>query len=137
VDDEIGWLLDRAKIQELTARYNRSFDDGDPEAYALTFTEDGSMSVVGGPSTTGRAALAEMCRNVPWGVMHVTVDPTVTIDGDTATQVVTLLVFSRPSGPGEKARVSSTARYVDTVVRTADGWLFSNRVCTIDGWPKP
>jgi hypothetical protein len=78
-----------------------------------------------------------MCASVPWGVMHVTVDPIVTVDGDTATQDVTLLVFSRPSGPGEKPRISSTGRYVDILVRTPDGWLFSSRQCTLDGWPKP
>jgi len=136
VDEEIGWLLDRAEILELTARYNRCFDDGDPEGYALTFTEGGSMGVVGGPTTTGRAALAEMCKNVPWGVMHVTVDPIITVDGDTAIQNVTLLVFSRPSGPGEKARISATGRYLDTLVRSPDGWLFTSRECTLDGWPK-
>ena len=38
--------------------------------------------------------------------------------------------------PGDKARISSTGRYVDNLVRTPDGWLFSKRQCTLDGWPK-
>ncbi len=27
--EDVGWLLDRARIRELTARYNRCFDGGD------------------------------------------------------------------------------------------------------------
>ena len=29
MDADVRWLLDRAQIRELTARYNRCFDDGD------------------------------------------------------------------------------------------------------------
>ena len=54
MEQDVGWLLDRARIRELTARYNRCFDDGDPEGFAATFTEDGVMEVAGGPSTSGR-----------------------------------------------------------------------------------
>ena len=48
VDATMAWLVDRAQIRELTARYNRCFDDGDPEGFAATFTEDGVMEVDGG-----------------------------------------------------------------------------------------
>ena len=68
--------------------------------------------------------------------MHVTVDPIVTVDGDAATQDVTLLVLPALRTSGKSLAVSSTGRYVDTLVRSADGWLFSSRRRTLDGWPK-
>jgi uncharacterized protein (TIGR02246 family) len=137
VEPELRWLHDRAQIEELTARYNRAFDDGDPDGFAATFTDDGVMAVEGGPTTTGATALAEMCRHTPYGVVHVTVDPIVEVDGDRAVQSVALLVVQRPApdAPREE-RVSElrrTGRYTDELVRTADGWRFARRTVTLDG----
>jgi uncharacterized protein (TIGR02246 family) len=137
VDATTAWLVDRTQVRELTARYNRAFDDGDPEAFAATFTEDGVMEIDGGPTTTGRAALAEMVRRTPYGIVHVTVDAIVEVDGDRAVQDVTLLVVARPSAdtPPEKrkSRLQRTGRYHDLLVRTADGWRFERRTATLDG----
>lgn len=139
MDPHVRWLLDRTQIRELTARYNRSFDDGDPEAFAATFTEDGTMEVAGGPCTSGREALAEMCRRVPYGVVHVTVDATVDVDGDRAVQDVTLLVLARPRGGADTEvrhpRLQASGRYHDELVRTADGWRFARRTAVLDGGP--
>jgi len=136
VEADVRWLVDRARIRELTARYNRCFDDGDPEGFAATFTEDGVMEVDGTFSTSGRAALAEMVRHTPYGVKHVTVDATVEVDGDAAVQDVTLLVLARP-GPdapaGTRAKLTNTGRYHDELVRTSDGWRFAHRTAFLDG----
>jgi uncharacterized protein (TIGR02246 family) len=133
----VAWLVDRARIRELTARYNRCFDDGDPEGFAATFTPDGEMEVEGGPVTRGRAALAEMCRHTPYGIVHVTVDATVEVDGDRAVQDVTLLVVARPprdAAPDKRtSRVMRSGRYHDELVRTAEGWRFARRVASLDG----
>jgi uncharacterized protein (TIGR02246 family) len=140
VDAEVRWLLDRAQIRELTARYNRCFDDGDPDGFAATFTEDGVMEVEGTFLTSGRAALAEMVRHTPYGVKHVTVDATVEVDGDRAVQDVTLVVLSRP-GPdapaGARSKLTSSGRYHDQLVRTPDGWRFSHRTAILDGGMAP
>ena len=137
VDATMAWLVDRAQIRELTARYNRCFDDGDPEGYAATFTEDGAMEVDGGPVTTGRAALAEMVRRTPYGIVHVTVDAIIEVDGDRAVQDVTFLVVARPSAdtPADKrkSRLQRTGRYHDLLVRTPEGWRFERRTATLDG----
>jgi uncharacterized protein (TIGR02246 family) len=138
VDDELQWLLDRTRIRELTARYNRCFDDGDPDGFAATFTEDGVMEVEGTFSVTGRHGLAEMVRHTPYGVVHVTVDATVEVDGDRAVQDVKLLVLSRPgpdAGAGATSRLTNTGRYHDELVRTADGWRFTRRVAVLDVAP--
>jgi uncharacterized protein (TIGR02246 family) len=137
VDDEIRWLIDTARIRELTARYNRCFDDGDAEGFAATFTEDGVMEVAGGFSVSGRAALEQMCRNVPYGIVHVTVDATVEVDGDRAVQETTVMVLQRPkpdAAPEERSSsLSRTGRYRDELVRSPDGWKFARRTATLDG----
>jgi len=137
VEPEVRWLADRAQILELTARYNRAFDDGDPETFASLFTADGVMAVGGGPTTAGRDALAEMCRRTPYGTVHATVDATVEVDGDRATQVVTLLVLQRPAPDVPRAQrrssLTRTARYTDELVRTGAGWRFARRSVVLDG----
>ncbi len=137
MDPTLAWVVDRARIRELTARYNRCFDDGDPEGFAANFTEDGVMEVVGGPSTTGRAALAEMVRRTPYGIVHVTVDAIIEVEGDRAVQDVTLLVVARPpaDAPADKrqSRLQRTGRYHDQLVRTTEGWRFARRTVTLDG----
>jgi len=133
----MAWLVDRARIRELTARYNRCFDDGAPEGFPATFTEDRAMEIDGGPTTRGREALAEMVRRTPYGIVHVTVDAIVEVDGDRAVQDVTLLVVNRPSAdtPPEKrrSRLQRTGRYHDELVRTPDGWRFQHRIASLDG----
>ena len=137
MDPELRWLADRARIRELTARYNRCFDDGDAEGFAENFTEDGVMEVAGGFEVKGRAGLTEMCRHTPYGVVHVTVDATVEIDGDRAVQDVTVLVLQRPkpdAAPAERrTTLERTGRYHDELVRTADGWRFARRSVVLDG----
>ena len=137
MDRDLQWLLDWTAIRELTARYNRCFDDGDTDGFATTFTEDGAMEVAGGFVVEGRAGLAEMCRSTPYGVVHVTVDATIDIDGDCATQDVTVLVLARPApdavADARNTRIERSGRYHDDVVRTADGWRFARRTVTLDG----
>ncbi len=95
------------------------------------------MEIVGGPATTGRAALAEMVRRTPYGIVHVTVDAVVSVDGDRAVQDVTLLVVARPApdAPPDKrhSRLQRTGRYHDELVRTPEGWRFARRSVTLDG----
>jgi uncharacterized protein (TIGR02246 family) len=135
MDADVQWLLDRTRIRELTARYNRCFDDGDPEGFAALFTEDGVMAVDGTFSVSGRDGLAEMVRHTPYGVVHVTVDATVEVDGDKAIQDVKLLVLARPGPEAEtkKSKLTNSGRYHDELVRTPDGWRFARRTAFLDG----
>ena len=135
--DDIRWLVDRTKIRELTARYNRCFDDGDSEGFAATFTEDGVMEVDGGFTVSGRAALEQMVRNTPYGIVHVTTDATVCVDDSHAVQDTTVLVLQRPkpdAAPDERtSSLFRTGRYHDELVRTPEGWRFTRRTATLDG----
>jgi uncharacterized protein (TIGR02246 family) len=134
-DAELRWLIDRTKILELTARYNRCYDEGDAEAFADLFTDDGVMDVEGGFRVEGREGLVQMCAHMPWGIMHVTTDAIVEVHGDTATQRLTLMVLRRAGadGEGSVSTLTTSGRYTDDLVRTADGWRFKTRRAVLDG----
>jgi ketosteroid isomerase-like protein len=136
VDSDVSWMLDRARILELTARYNHCFDEGKADDYAALFTDDGVMEVAGGPTTTGREALADMCRRSPRTIKHVTVDATVSVHGDRATQLVSLVVLNRSQKRTDQPRLMSTGVYRDELARTPEGWRFSRRHVTLDGWTQ-
>ena len=130
---EFSWLLDRARILELTAIYNKCFDSGDAEGFAATFTPDGVMDVVGGFRVEGTAGLEKMCRSTPDGVIHVTVDALIEVNGDEATQDVRVVVLGRALDGKTTPTLDRTGRYQDRLVRTSDGWRFAERRVALDG----
>ncbi len=132
-EEQLRWLMDRAQIVELTARYNQAYDTDNPAHFAATFTPDGVMEVVGGPSFHGEDALFELCRSQTPGIVHVTVDPVITIDHNSATQEVTLLVLRRPAEGSKASTLDRTGHYSDHLIRTDGGWLFARRRVTLDG----
>lgn len=138
MDPETQRLADYIAIRELTARYNRAFDDGDAASFARNFTEDGVMEVPGLMEVKGREGLEQMCRSTPYGVVHVTTDSIIEIDGDRAVQDVTVMVLQRPkpqSPPAERlSTLQQSGRYRDELVRTADGWRFARRTASLDGF---
>lgn len=131
MDKRLEQLVDWTEIRELTARYNRAFDDQEAEAWAEVFTPDGTLEVEGGLSVTGRDALVAMCRSTGWGTVHITADPTITVDGDRATQTCTLVLARRERDP-DRSEFQLTGRYVDELVRTDAGWRFRARHIKLD-----
>src|SRR3954468_20153638 len=95
MSDELERVLDHLAIRELTARYNRAFDDVDSEAWADTFTPDGTMEWSGAEPITGRDALVEMSKGTGYGYVHITTDPIIDVIGDRATQLCTVIVANR------------------------------------------
>lgn len=130
--DRLQDLVDRTEIRELTARYNRCFDDQEAEQWAEVFTTDGSLEVQSGVVVQGRDALIDMCRSTGYGTVHTTTDATITIQGDVATQVCTLVLAHRGLEPCQST-FARTGRYVDELVRTDAGWRFRRRQVTLDG----
>lgn len=123
-------LADRVAIGELTARYNRAFDDGEVDAWLDTFVEDGEMQR-DGRTWKGHDALARLLQKVGWGTVHVTTDAIVEIDGDRARQWCTLVLLRRERDRRPPV-VLATGRYEDELRRTADGWRFVRRVASTD-----
>lgn len=134
MSDALERLMDYIEIRELTARYNRAFDDVDSEGWADVFTPDGIMEYSGGEPIVGRDALVAMNRDTGYGYVHITTDPIIDIQGDKATQKCTVIVASR-NKDGSPGGFSMTGRYEDDLVRTENGWRFKKRVATLDAMP--
>jgi hypothetical protein len=114
-------------IRELTAAYNDSFDRADAEGWAATFVPTGRLHVApDGLDLTGREELARFCESRGPGFVHMTFDPRVSIDGDEAVQVCSLLMFRRHADRSTPTLLT-TGRYHDELVRTAGGWRFAVR----------
>lgn len=123
-------FADWVAINELTATYNRAADDGDPALLASVFVEDASVTFDGpkGVRTiTGRDEIAKIADRPGGQTVHATTNAVIEIDGDSATQVCTLLLTRREPEPG-----TGTGRYTDSLVRTADGWRFASRRAKLD-----
>ena len=131
-ETNLAEVADRIAIRELTARYNRTWEDLDPDGWADTFTEEGVLEPVDmGITIEGRTALRQMAADAGFGVVHLTTDAVIELDGDTAVQVCTLLTAVRTREPKSVA-FSGTGRYTDQLVRTADGWRFKRRTVVMD-----
>ena len=132
LEARIRRLEDRNEIIELTVRYNRAVDDQLAEEHAATYTEDGEF-VRGENVDRGRAEIADVIRNMSYGIVHMTLNQIVEIDGDRATQFCYALLGERSAdrAPGS-SRWLTTGRYDDTLVRTPEGWRFQRRVWTKD-----
>jgi uncharacterized protein (TIGR02246 family) len=127
---ELAGIEDRIAIRELVARYNRAIDDAEADAFAACFVPDGRFCVgTDGPVVAGRERLAAMSRAAGIRRIHMTMDPIIRIDGDTATHECTALIGNRQAdrAPGSTSW-TSTGRYRDELVRTPDGWRFDRRV---------
>jgi hypothetical protein len=123
-------LMDRVLIAELTARYNRSFDDLDVDSWIDTFAEDGTM-VLDGREWRGCEQLRRLITNVGYGMVHVTADAEIRIDGDRATQRCSAILFRRHRDRAP-VQLVTTARYDDELVRVGAGWRFVRRRTTTD-----
>jgi ketosteroid isomerase-like protein len=127
-------VSDRLEINELIARYSYALDSGDFDALDDLFTSDAVLDY----TATGaiRGSLAEMKDFVRKafamfeGTQHLTTQTTVRFsgDGDTAygkSACHNPMVF----GGDLKPRMMIVGLwYVDTFVRTPDGWRFKERV---------
>jgi len=122
---------DIVEITQLYSAYNLAVDDGDGEAFAGCFAEDGAL-VPGPDPIAGHAALAEFARSVPAGmpgIRHVATNVRVTGDGDEATgRCYFMMVIA-----GAPPQVALSGRYRDTLRRANGAWRFVRRDFEPDG----
>jgi ketosteroid isomerase-like protein len=138
---EDGYAEDRAKIEDLQARYLFALDFRDAEAYAATFAEDGVLDY-GAGKIVGRQAIREMVAGLranaerqagqdtsglrPAAGRHNISNIVLTINGDRATG--TAYWFHMGNANAERrAQLNSFGHYEDELVKVDGEWLFSLR----------
>ncbi len=136
-----SYAEDRAKIEDLQARYLFALDFRDPEAYAATFTEDGVLDY-GAGKIRGRAAIVEMVANMranaerqraedtsglrPAAGRHNITNIVIEVSGDRARGTAYWFHIGN-ANPQRAAQVNSFGHYEDEMVKVDGEWLFSLR----------
>jgi hypothetical protein len=137
---EMQYLMDRAAIHDLHARYFQDLDRGDPEQVRSCFTDDVRAHYDERTPTAGIDALIASLQNfnrLKDGTMRVTthfmgnlIFSAIRADAaETETNALALLVE-----PGEGADIVAvrSLRYLDRMRRQDDGWRISDRIHTLD-----
>jgi ketosteroid isomerase-like protein len=129
---------DYIDIQQLYARYNEAIDGGNAEAYADTFTPDGTFNTF-----KGRQGLIDFIgqwtgRMNGGNRRHWNTNLVITPTPDGASGSVYLMLLDVSVRPPV---IATTAKYTDTLVKTPQGWRFKTRATRADppppAQPKP
>jgi hypothetical protein len=134
-------LEDREQILELMTAYGATLDRRDFAAFGQLFADDAEYG--SGPGVVrGRAAIqAQLERvigsnpsNLPAPNSHLFFNPSIRIDGNTAT-ATSLGAYTAPDAASGSTRMVFFVSYQDTLVRRDGRWLFQKRV--IGSGPSP
>jgi hypothetical protein len=124
-------MQDIEAVRVLVARYHLACDGTaetgthrDPASIAALFAADAVWDIPGGPYTghSQITAKARELQRIEW-IIHLVVNPIVTVDGDTAHGQFKGFVRTRKSAMAQ-AQWSIGHYYVDAV-RTSEGWRFT------------
>lgn len=115
---------DYIDIEQLYATYNHAIDAGDGEAWAATFTPEGSFN-----RFKGKDALVGFIKN--WrekmngaNRRHWNTNLRITPSADGANATVLLMLLDVGTQPPS---IAMTGQYTDVLVKTPNGWRFKSR----------
>ena len=137
---DMQYLLDRAAIHDVLARYYQGIDQGKPDQVRCCFTEDVKAKYDERPPTQGIDALMNSItafRKQQSGEWKVTTHFMGNLNfnslhgdiAETETNAIACLVLT--DGPKEQVTLRSL-RYLDRLCRTKDGWRICERMHTLD-----
>lgn len=136
-DVAIEELADRIRIQDLIHGYNTCIDSEAYEQIPGFFVRDGIFE-----GLTGRVNISNDLEAFVEGIRtmrangfahmrHFTTNLCVQILGDRAMADSFMLVTS--IGSDGAGRIAATGTFSDKLLRTPEGWLFEERIATVDG----
>ena len=135
--NEVRYLMDRAAIQDVLARYFQGIDRCDPELVKSCFTDDVVAHYDERPPTRGIEELMagfRTFRRRKEGTMKITTHfmgnlNIGSIRGDVAETETNAIAFL--VNPADQVAMRSL-RYIDRIRRQEGGWKISDRVHTLD-----
>lgn len=132
-DSDVSWLVDIEHLRRMPQRYARAVDDRDGTALAALFHPDGVVHGTRGTQPVPEY-LTTMAAPSPFGVgQHVLADPIIDLEpgADRAHSDTYAVVYQAQPTDGSDTTMTLGMRYVDELVRTADGWQISKRRATL------
>lgn len=134
------YLLDRAAIYDLLARYFQGLDRCKPDQVQSCFTEDVQAYYDGRSPVRGINAMMDSLRSfkrMEMGEMRITTHfmgnlNINLLEGDVAeTETNAIAFLVRPGEPTDRIAIRSL-RYLDRLRRVGEGWRISERRHTLD-----
>ena len=138
--NDLQYLMDRAAIRDLLARYFQGLDSCSPEQVRSCFTDDIQAHYDQRPPTRGIEELMNSLQNfnkLRAGTMRVTThfmgNLSVTLlKGDVAETETNAVAFLVEPEAGTDRVAMRSLRYLDRMRRQKDGWRISDRIHTLD-----
>ena len=128
---EVQLLKDKAEIRETLTRYWFGVDRREPAVAASVMTPDGHYG-----NLHGREELERLMQRALPGyecLQHCFASSEIEVAGDTATADTMAVGFALgDNADGERRVFARGLRYVDTLVRTEEGWRITERVGSDD-----
>ena len=137
---EIQYLMDRAAIHDLMARYFQGLDRGSPEQVRSCFTDDIQAHYDQRAPTSGIEELIDSLQNfnkLRDGTMRITTHfmgnlNFTSLERDVAETEMNAVAFLVEPGKGADEVAMRSLRYIDRMRRQPDGWRISDRIHTLD-----
>lgn len=136
LDAAVRRLEDRAAIGEVILGYAHAVDRRDLDAVAACFTPDAAYkgSLGEGTIEVALAALRDRMRQYS-STMHFVGNQLVQLEGDRANAETYAIAYHQIEGDGERQNMAVGVRYLDTLVRTPQGWRICRREVTLE-WQR-
>ena len=129
--DELREMLDHYAIEKILKRYARALDEKNYDALDTVFTEDAVLdyTAAGGIKDSYPVVkkwLKEVLDPMP-EMQHFTTNVEITFDGDRAQGASYTFNVNGVYAEGKLQHMNVGAQYIDTFVRTPNGWRITSR----------
>ena len=123
---------DYIDIEQLYATYNHAIDSGDAEAWASTFTADGTFNKFAGHDQLVGFIQQWKEKMNGGNRRHWNTNLRIVPSKDGASASVFLMLVDVTT-----KSIVATGMYNDTLVKTVEGWRFKSRATKMDAAPPP